>query len=162
MRLNFDQLHVFPPSPAPAWEPKTNLDLSRLSRRGKMEAGQQKPSIHAGVPACPACPVEKTGNLQGIESSDELLARLAQFRFDLVEADIASGAPTAELDRVNNLCWEFMDADGMPFDQALAVAASIVVTCEPAPCEAGYTDVRQLWRELTSTQQPTSTQRRKS
>lgn len=92
----------------------------------------------------------------------KLCAALEQFRFDLVEADIASGAPAAELDRVNNLCWEFMDADGMPFDQALAVAVSIVVTCEPAPCEAGYTDVRQLWRELTSTQQPTSTQRRKS
>ncbi len=162
MRLDFNQLQVPPHAVVAGLNSSAPTALSRVSRQRKTEPGHGKPSIHAGVPACPGCPGEKTNDLQVIEGKAELLSRLEQFQFDLVEADIASGAPTAELDRVNNLCWEFMDADGMPFDQALAVAASIVVTCEPAPCEAGYTDVRQLWRELTSTQQPTSTQRRKS
>ncbi len=92
----------------------------------------------------------------------KLRAALEQFQFDLVEAEIAAGAPAAEIYRTNNLAWRFMEQEGMPFGQAIAVAASIVVACEPAPGESEYTDVRSLWHELTGNQQTTSTNRRES
>lgn len=110
-------------------------------------------------------------NNKGVSFSSETLPMraslklhdvLEQFKFDLVEADIAGGASDAELARLNNLTFELIQADGLTFDEAMQIASSIVVTCEPLSCEAGYTDVRSLWRELISTQQPTSTQRRKS
>lgn len=74
---------------------------------------------------------------------------LRPFQFDLVEADIEAGYPASEIDRVNNLTWHLMEADGMAFDDALRIAADIVATCDPAPCEQAYRDVRQLWRRIT-------------
>ncbi len=154
MRLNFDQLHVQPPVPAIRPDSMPSGALSRLSRQRKIEAGQVKPSIHAGVPACPGCPGEKTVNPEGIEVGDDLLTLLEPFRFDLVEADIAAGAPADELDRTNNLAWQFMQKEGMPFAQAITTAAAAVVAYDPAPGEQEYTDVRSLWRELIGNQQP--------
>lgn len=154
MRLDFNQLQGPPHAVVAGLNSSAATTLSRVPRQRKTEPGHGKPSIHAGVPACPGCPGEKMNDLQVIEGKAELLSRLEQFQFDLVEADIAAGAPAAELDRVNNLAWEFMQADGMPFGQAIAVAASIVVACEPAPDESEYTDVRSLWRELN--EQPTT------
>ncbi len=100
---------------------------------------------------------EKTNDL--LKPTVEILE---QFQFDLVEQEIAAGAPVAELDRTNNLAWRFMEQEGMPFGQAIAVAASIVVACEPALGESEYTDVRSLWHELTGNQQSASTNRRES
>ncbi len=74
---------------------------------------------------------------------------LRPFRFDLVEADIEAGYPASEIDRVNNLTWHLMEADGLAFDEALRIAADIVATCDPAPCEQAYRDVRQLWKRIT-------------
>ncbi len=162
MRLDFNQLQVPPHAVVAGLNSSAPTALSRVSRQRKTEPGHGKPSIHAGVPACPGCPGEKTNDLQVIEGKAELLSRLEQFQFDLVEAEIAAGAPAAELDRTNNLAWEFMQADALPFEQAMAIAASIVVACEPAPGEQEYTDVRSLWHELTGNQQATSTNGRKS
>ncbi len=89
-----------------------------------------------------------------------LHAALEQFRFDLVEQDIADGADAAELDRTNNMAWEIMQADALPFDQAMRIAASIVVATEPAHGVQEYVNVRALWRGLTSNQPITSTTRR--
>lgn len=74
---------------------------------------------------------------------------LRPFRFDLVEADIEAGYPASEIDRVNNLTWHLMEADGLAFDEALRIAADIVATCDPASCEQAYRDVRQLWKRIT-------------
>ncbi len=91
-----------------------------------------------------------------------LRAALEQFRFDLIELEIADGADAAELDRVNNLCWQIIQHDQLPFDRAMQIAAEIVVACGPAPGEERYQDVRALWHELTGNQQATSTNGRKS
>lgn len=72
---------------------------------------------------------------------------LHQFRFDLVEADIDAGHPAAELDRVTNMAWEFMQVDGLDFNTAIRVAAETCIACPPAPCEAAYSNVRSLWRQ---------------
>lgn len=78
----------------------------------------------------------------------KLLADLERFRFDLAEQDIAEGASAEELRRTNSLCWEIMQADGLAFDEAMRIAAGIVVSCPPAPCEAGYDDPHEIWRRL--------------
>ncbi len=77
--------------------------------------------------------------------------RLRQFQLDQVKEDIADGYPADELTRVNNMAWEFMEADGMPFDQAIKAAAEIVATCAAVECEKAYVNVLQLWERLKST-----------
>ncbi len=123
-------------------------EQSPRSPAGPLQWGHEKASIRRPISSVPAVPQKKT--IQAIEtgSVDELLIRLEPFRFDLVAADIAAGAPAAEIDRTNNLCWEIMRADKLPFNQAMAIAASVVVTCDPTPVEFNYQDVRQLWLEL--------------
>ncbi|MGB7479868.1 MAG: hypothetical protein WA924_06050 [Burkholderiaceae bacterium] len=69
---------------------------------------------------------------------------LEQFRFDLVEDE----PNPAELHRVNNMAWEFMQADGMSFSEAIKAAAKIVAACDAADCEAAYEDVQQLWERM--------------
>ena len=77
---------------------------------------------------------------------------LSAFKFDRVEREIAEGASAEELHRTNNLCWHLMYADGMAFDEAMAIAADIVVNCPPAPCEVGYDDPHEIWRRLVGGQ----------
>ncbi len=149
--------------PWSAWDKKTaRADLSPVSPMCPQSWEYEKARIYAAVPNVPSVPQKKTIISNEVAPTDDLLNSLASFRFDLVEVDIAAGAPAAELDRTNNLCWEIMQADGLPFDQAMAIAASIVVTCESVPGESEYTDVRKLWRDLTRNQQPTATHWRKS
>lgn len=73
---------------------------------------------------------------------------LRQFRFDLVEANIAAGHPASDIHRVNNMAWAFMQEDGMTFSDAVHAAAQIVATCEAAACEAAYEDVQALWQRI--------------
>ena len=74
--------------------------------------------------------------------------RLQQFQLDQVKEDIADAYPADELTRVNNLCWEIMTHDGLPFDQAIKAAAEIVATCAAVECEKAYVNVLQLWERL--------------
>jgi len=70
------------------------------------------------------------------------------FRFDLMQDEIAAGQSDDELQRVNNMAWEFMQADGMAFDEAITLAAKIVIDGQKAACEAAYTDVMALFKRL--------------
>ena len=72
---------------------------------------------------------------------------LALFRFDLVQQEIEDGHPAEELHRVNNMAWEFMQADGMAFDEAITKAAEIVAKCAAVECEAAYADVMALFKK---------------
>ena len=74
---------------------------------------------------------------------------LEQFRFDLIPAAIADGSSEQEIDRVNNMAWEFMKVDEMAFTDAIRRAAEIVVSCEVSACEAAYEDVQALWHRLS-------------
>lgn len=74
---------------------------------------------------------------------------LEQFRFDLIPAAIAEGSSEQELERVNNMAWEFMKFDELPFNEAIKLAAEIVVSCEVSACEAAYEDVQALWHRLS-------------
>ena len=71
---------------------------------------------------------------------------LNQFRFDLIEGSVNS---IQEIDRVNNMAWQFMKSDGLPFNEAIRMAAEIVVSCEVSACEAAYEDVQALWIRLS-------------
>ena len=71
---------------------------------------------------------------------------LGQFCLDDCAAD-----PEPELiDRINNMAWEFMQHDGMEFDEAIRTAAEIVATCAAAVCEASYKDVQALWKRMSA------------
>ena len=89
--------------------------------------------------------VAKPQNLK----SANLLQSLAQFEFDLMQDDIDAGYPVEELNRVNNMAWEFMQVDRMTFDKAIKLAAEIVVHGQVEACEAAYEDVQALWRKVT-------------
>lgn len=73
---------------------------------------------------------------------------LALFRFDLVQQEIADGHPADELNRVNNMAFELMQADGMAFDEAIKLAGEIVAHGRIAACEAAYVDVMALFKRL--------------
>ena len=77
---------------------------------------------------------------------DSIALALRQFRFDLIEGTADS---VQEIERVNNMAWEFMKVDEMAFADAIRLAAEIVVSCEVSACEAAYEDVQALWRRLS-------------
>ena len=76
-------------------------------------------------------------------AQDSIAVALRQFRFDLIEGTADS---VQEIDRVNNMAWEFMKVDDLPFTEAIRLAAEIVVSCEAKTCEAAYEAVQALWR----------------
>lgn len=73
-----------------------------------------------------------------------------QFRLDLVQADTDAGQPAEELHRVNNMAWEFMQVDGMAFEDAIRLAAQIVAHGQVAACEAAYADVMAIFLKVTN------------
>jgi len=81
---------------------------------------------------------------QQIPTKSELLARL---RVDLAMLDIAEGYPLNEISRTLNLAFVFIRDDHLPFNDAMNLAAEIVVHCPMAECELDYEDVLNLWRE---------------
>ncbi len=113
------------------------------------EVGQQIPKLAPIAPIALANPSKPNPATAANDGRQPDIVALRPFRFDLVEADIADGCPAADLDRVNNLTWHFMEADGMEFAEALRVAAGIVAHCDPAPCEQAYLDVRTLWHRIS-------------
>lgn len=123
------------------------VETSHLSHLRQNTMGHCKPSIHAAVPLVPPVPPKKQIDEIDCEVLEERAAALAQFRFDLIDEEIAAGHPSSELHRANNLCWEIMQSDGLPFAQAMEMAAEIVVACPPASCEASYRDVWMLWQQ---------------
>ena len=62
-----------------------------------------------------------------------------------MQFDIEAGCPAGELYRVNNMAWEFMEVDGMGFQEAIKAAAEIVANTEAAACETAYSDVMTLF-----------------
>ncbi len=91
----------------------------------------------------------KIARLAGIALANSPEANPVSAANDARQPDIEAGYPVSEIDRVNNLTWHLMEAEGLSFDDALRIAADIVATCLPAPCEQAYRDVRQLWQRIT-------------
>lgn len=76
------------------------------------------------------------------------LPKTRSLRFLLKQFDFDACENRPELNRINNMTWEFMQVDGLYFHEALTLAAEIVVHCEVAACEAGYVDARMLWERI--------------
>jgi hypothetical protein len=119
-------------------------DLSHLSHHIKTEVGHVKPAWIMAVPHAPPVPPKKHKASQ----NSELAASLDQFRFDVVQSDIDAGYPADELQRVNNMAWAFMQADGMGFEEAITRAAVIVAASQIAASEAAYVDVLALFMRM--------------
>ena len=90
-----------------------------------------------------------TGGLAKPQARENVLDLLRLFRFKLVAHDTKGGYSVDELERVNNMAWEFMQVDSMAFSAALHLAAQVVTKCNVAASEAAYEDVRALWLRLT-------------
>ena len=106
-------------------------------------------SIHEGLRVAGTPGTRGTPQKQyepGIDDSQR--QSLVQFEFDLMQAEIDAGYPVEELNRVNNMAWEFMQVDRMTFDKAIKLAAEIVVHGQVTACEAAYEDVQALWRKV--------------
>ncbi len=91
--------------------------------------------------AFPVCRSEK--------ERGSLIEELTQFRFDLVRKEIDSGYSASELHRANNMAWDFMQVDGMTFQDAIKKAAEIVTNTQMAACEAAYVDVMALFERIS-------------
>ncbi len=91
----------------------------------------------------------KDGKSSDVNSINGLSLNLEQFRFDLIPDAITTGYSIQELERVNNMAWEFMKVDGLPFNEAIRIAAKIVASCDVSACEAAYEDVQTLWNRLS-------------
>lgn len=121
----------------------------------KRAAGQNASAIHAipaireGMGGSKIAGIARIAVANPHAAEVGILEKLRLFRFDLVAQDIEDGYPAVRLERVNNMAWEFMQADGMEFSAALHLAAQIVAECDVAASEAAYEDVRALWRTLT-------------
>ncbi len=91
----------------------------------------------------------KDGKSSDVNSINGLSLNLEQFRFDLIPDAITTGYSIQEIERVNNMAWEFMKADGLPYNEAIKLAAELVSSCEISVCEAAYEDVQALWIRLS-------------
>jgi len=118
--------------------------------------------VATAIPAIRAIPREKTGEIHFQNSPiakialakatnqnpEAVSALLAKFCF----CDTANEPEPELLTRINNMAWEFMQVDGMAFDDAITLAAEIVVHGKVAACEAAYADVRALWQRISGRQ----------
>jgi hypothetical protein len=82
------------------------------------------------------------------EFAEPSLETLKQFHFDLIQQEITDGHPAEELHRVNNMAWEFIQVEGMAFDEAIKLAGEVVANGNIAACEAAYTDVMALFKKV--------------
>lgn len=107
-------------------------------------------SIHAGLRVAGTPGTRGTPQKQYEPGIDDIQRQsLAQFEFDLIQAEIGAGYPAEDLNRLNNMAWEFMQVDRMTFNEAIKLAAEIVVHGQVTACEAAYEDVQALWRKVT-------------
>ena len=108
-----------------------------------------KPSTVASVAGVEVAKLLKVKNTDSPAKEKSSLAdTLALFRFDLVQQEIEDGHPADELHRVCNMAWEFMQADGMNFADAMKLASEITISTQVAACEAAYVDVMALFKRL--------------
>jgi len=107
-----------------------------------------KPTV-ATVAGVAVAKLPKVKNTNSPVKEKSILAdTLALFRFDLVQQEIEDGHPADELHRVCNMAWEFMQADGMSFTDAMKLASEITISTQVAACEAAYVDVMALFNRL--------------
>jgi hypothetical protein len=76
------------------------------------------------------------------------LSGLDQFNFGDLSTDIFTGHDLYPIHRTNNMAWEFMQADGMSFSDAIKLAREIVSSRQVAMCEAAYIDVFELIQRI--------------
>ena len=83
------------------------------------------------------------------DNSDLVFNNLQQFGFESVRHEIQESCSAMDLDRVNNMAWEFMKVDGLSYNKAIKLATEVVASCEISVCEGAYEDVQALWIRLS-------------
>lgn len=107
-----------------------------------------KPPSVSFVSSDPATFSKSGGQKSANDPIKPIIEVLDQFRFGLVDEDIAAGHAATDIVRVNNMAWEFMKHNGMTFSEAIHEAAKRVIACDIMTCEAAYEDVQALWRRM--------------
>lgn len=119
------------------------MKLSALIKGGVKAIGNSTP-IFKPMPV-----TQKANNGESVSTSysqENLLCQMEPFRLDTV----SDASNPAEINRINNMAWEFMQADGLTFPDAIRLAAEIAECWNVAACEAAYVDVMALWQRLKS------------
>jgi hypothetical protein len=117
--------------------------------------GQSASAIHA-IPAIrkgrAGSKIAKIASIPIVKPAmvkERILKKLKLFRFGPMAHEIKDGYLVDDLERVNNMAWEFMQIDGMVSSAALHLVAQIVTKCDLVASEAAYEDIRALWDRLT-------------
>lgn len=109
----------------------------------------REPSIHASSkePLTRLTPLTRQ-QVQLQKNSAAIAEMLVPFQLDRASHLHDPGYPAFDLQRVNNMAWEFMAVDGMHFDCAIRLAAEIVVSGQVAVCEATYANTMELFEKV--------------
>lgn len=112
--------------------------ISLFLENGDLRIGGNRDIVSAVVPIIRGNKADVIRYLQ----YEALRQQLEPFQLDVIP-------DTPETERINNMAWEFMQADGMPYAEAIRQAAEIAAKCQVAAGEAAYETVRELWRRIT-------------
>jgi hypothetical protein len=120
------------------------------TKNGLLQFGSSGTQYSREFPACGTNGTSGTNKKQEVRELTEKSVKTAlePFQFDKVQADMDAGYPSEDLYRVNNMTWEFMQSNNMPFDEAIKRAAAIVADEQMVACEAAYIDVMRLFKRL--------------
>lgn len=112
--------------------------ISLFLENGNLRIGGNRDVVSATLPIIRENKADVIRYLQ----YEALRQQLEPFQLDVIP-------DTPEMERINNMAWEFMQADGMPYAEAILQAAEIAAKCQVAAGEAAYENVRELWKRIT-------------
>jgi len=124
--------------------------VATLRQRTPVESGFQATNLPPKLPTVATVATVSVISKENIDSDGVGVKHenLCQFQFDLIEKEIAAGYSAEKLSRVNNMAWQFMRVDGMAFNEAITLSASIVAGSQLSEREAAYIDVMALFNKL--------------
>lgn len=128
------------------------MKLSALIRGGVRALDNPQiafPTVQAIPAACTVLPepAPASNDAVVITRQEKLRRQLEPFALDAV-TDCPDDKDA--LCRLNNMAWEFMQINGLTFQDAINLAAEIVVFGQVVQCEAAYVNVMALWQKLTT------------
>ncbi|MBS1169617.1 MAG: hypothetical protein H6R01_535 [Burkholderiaceae bacterium] len=121
--------------------------------RGGVRALDNPHIVHQKVQPVPAVrtvlqqSAPASNDAVAITQPEKVRRQLESFALDTMDDNPAD---RKDICRINNMAWEFMQSDGLTFQEAINLAAEIVVKGQVAQCEAAYADVLAFWRKLTT------------
>ena len=118
----------------------------RPSPPALLEWGLQSGHARPVVPAIPAIPAE--AHKSSPTTYKQLGQLVAAYLKGMSVIDPENGMLIQRYERTFRMAAEFVYADQLPYEVAIAIAIEVVGTCPVAPCETMYEDVITMWLRL--------------